>query len=83
MKCHASREIGGFPGLLIGSAIPGLGGGSIDAFHWKLSGHEVPFEQRLGGWHITKSHPFEISWAKHTGMIENGTTIKILNSPGM
>ena len=83
MKCHASKEMGGSPGLLIGSAIPGPGGGSIDAFRRKLSGHEVPFDQRFGGWHITGNHPFENSWANHTGMIENGTTIKIPNPPGM
>ena len=59
------------------------GGGSIDAFRRKLSGHEVPFDQRFGGWHITGNHPFENSWANHTGMIENGTTIKIPNPPGM
>jgi len=82
MNCHASQDIGGAPGLLIGSVIPGPGGGSIDAFRKKIFGHGVPFNQRFGGWHITGDHPFFNSWANQTGIMEKGNILKIPNSPG-
>ena len=82
MNCHASQDIGGAPGLLVGSVIPGPGGGSIDAFRKKVSGHGVPFEERFGGWHITGEHPFMKTWANQTGEMQNGNILKIPNPPG-
>ena len=82
MNCHASPDIGGAPGLLIASVVPGPGGGSIDAFRKKISGHGVPYEERFGGWHITGQHPFIKTWANQTGEMRDGNINKIPNPPG-
>jgi hypothetical protein len=82
MNCHASKEMGGAPGLLVGSVIPGPGGGTIDAFRRNIFGHDIPFAKRFGGWHITGENPFPQSWANQTGMMKSGQIHKILNPPG-
>ena len=81
MNCHASPDIGGAPGLLIGSVVPGPGGGSIDAFRKKISGHGVPYEERFGGWHITGQHPFIKTWANQTGEMRDGNINQNTQSP--
>ena len=82
MNCHASQDIGGAPGLLIGSVIPGQGGGSIDSFRKETSGHGVAFGKRFGGWHITGQHPFNETWANQIGEMQKGNIFKIPNPPG-
>ena len=82
MNCHASHEIGGAPALLLGSVIPGPGGGTIDAFRRNKFGHTIPYEKRFGGWHITGKNPFLNSWSNQIGMIKNEQIIKIPNPPG-
>ena len=82
MKCHASEETKGVPGLLLNSVIPGPGGGTIDAFRRGTFGHSVPYEQRYGGWHITGDHPFSNSWANYTGIMQDGIIKKVSNPPG-
>ncbi len=82
MKCHASEETKGVPGLLLSSVIPGPGGGTIDAFRRGIFGHSVPYEERFGGWHISGDHPFSNSWANYTGIMQGGIIKKIPNPPG-
>lgn len=82
MNCHANSDIGGVPGLLLSSVIPGPGGGSIDAFRQKKSGHSIPFDQRFGGWHLTGDQTFPSSWANATGIMSKGNVIKVPNPPG-
>ena len=82
MNCHASKEMGGAPGLLIGSVIPGPGGGTIDAFRRNVFGHNIPFAKRFGGWHITGENPFPQSWANQTGIMKSGQIHKVFNPPG-
>jgi len=82
MKCHASHEIGGAPGLLVSSVVAGPGGGTIDRFRKQDFGHGVSFNQRFGGWHITGEHPFNKSWANQTGMMINNEVHKVANPPG-
>ena len=82
MNCHASQDIGGIPGLLISSVVPGPGGGTIDRFRKDLTGHNIQFNDRFGGWHITGHNPFTKSWANHSGIMENGQIKRIENPPG-
>lgn len=82
MKCHASDDTGGAPGLLVGSVVPGPGGGTIDRFRNQDFGHGVSFNERFGGWHITGEHPFNKSWANHTGVMINNEIHKVANPPG-
>ncbi len=82
MNCHASPDIGGVPGLLISSVIPGPGGGSIDAFRQTQTGHSIPYDLRFGGWHLTGDHTFPTSWANSTGIMSKSVVTKVSNPPG-
>ena len=82
MNCHANADIGGIPGLLLSSVIPGPGGGSIDAFRQAETGHSIPYDLRFGGWHLTGSHTFPSSWANSTGVMSQSKVTKIPNPPG-
>ena len=82
MNCHANSDIGGAPGLLVSSVIPGPGGGSIDAFRQAETGHSIPYDLRFGGWHLTGSHTFPTSWANSTGVMSKSVVTKIPNPPG-
>ena len=82
MNCHANSDIGGIPGLLVSSVIPGPGGGSIDAFRQAETGHSIPYDLRFGGWHLTGSHTFPASWANSTGVMSKSNVTKIPNPPG-
>ena len=82
MNCHASPDIGGVPGLLISSVIPGPGGGSIDAFRQTQTGHSIPYDLRFGGWHLTGDHTFPTSWANSTGVMSKSVVTKVSTPPG-
>jgi hypothetical protein len=45
------------PGLIIESVVPGITGGGEKAFRREQSGHQIPLEQRFGGWHVTGTGP--------------------------
>ena len=82
MNCHASGDIGGVPGLLISSVVPGPGGGSLDAFRQAKSGHSVPFSERFGGWHVTGTHGILKHWGNLTGTLSSTVLKTIPNKPG-
>ena len=82
MNCHANADMGGVPGLLASSVIPGPGGGSIDAFRQTVTGHSIPYDLRFGGWHLTGDHTFPSSWANSTGVMNKDVITKIPNPPG-
>lgn len=82
MNCHASKDIGRIPGLLISSVIPGPGGGTLDRFRKNSTGHEIQFKDRFGGWHITGHNPFTNSWANYSGIMKNGQINRVDNLPG-
>ena len=82
MNCHASGEIGGAPGLLVSSVVPGPGGGSLDAFRQGKSGHDVPFHERFGGWHVTGRHGITKHWGNLTGTLSSAGLKTIPNKPG-
>jgi hypothetical protein len=82
MNCHASGDIGGAPGLLISSVVPGPGGGSLDAFRQGKSGHEVPFHERFGGWHVTGKHGITKHWGNVTGTLSPAGLKTIPNKAG-
>ncbi len=52
-NCHAGSFSHHVPGLFVESVIPGENGGPLDAYRREVSGHGVPFAERLGGWHVT------------------------------
>ena len=82
MNCHASDEMGGAPGLLVSSVVPGPGGGSLDAFRKEETGHGIPFSERFGGWHLTGRHGIKNHWGNLTGSLSPAGLKKIPNEPG-
>jgi len=72
MRCHASPDIGGAPGLLLRSVVPGSGGGSLDSMDGFYNGHSMPYAKRFGGWFITNAKPFHSSWANALGVMKSG-----------
>ena len=82
MNCHASSDVGGAPGLLISSVVPGPGGGSLDAFRQERTGHGIPFSERFGGWHLTGKHGIDEHWGNLTGELSPAGLRKIANPLG-
>lgn len=62
MTCHAPRHMEEIPGLVIESVVPGMTGGGEKAFRRERSGHDIPFEERFGGWHVTGAAGFTRHW---------------------
>lgn len=52
-NCHAPAYLQNIPALLVESVIPGMTGGGERAFRRERTGHDIPLEQRFGGWHVT------------------------------
>ena len=82
MNCHASPDIGGYPGLLVSSVVPGPGGGSLDSFRQEETGHGVALENRFGGWHLTGKHNISKHWGNLTGTLSPQGMTKFPNEPG-
>lgn len=53
MRCHAPASLQSIPALVIESVVPGMSGGGEKAFRRDRSGHDIPFDLRFGGWHVT------------------------------
>lgn len=53
MNCHAVAETRRVPGLSIRSVLPGDNWGKLVAYRDKQIGHQIPFNERFGGWHVT------------------------------
>ena len=53
MNCHAVAETRRIPGLSTRSVIPGSNWGKLVSFRDKEIGHQIPFSDRFGGWHVT------------------------------
>jgi hypothetical protein len=83
MNCHSVNETRRVPGITIRSVIPGPNWGALVSFRKKQIGHQVPFSERFGGWHVTgepgvSEHKGNLSGRKVDGkmvtdVIEPGT----------
>jgi hypothetical protein len=82
MNCHAGEDTGHVPGLLIKSVIPGPGGGSLTAYRTGRHGHDIPFSERFGGWHVTGQHGITQHWGNLTGRLRAGQLTTLTNLPG-
>lgn len=63
MTCHSTKHMQEIPGLVIESVVPGITGGGEKAFRRERSGHDIPFEERFGGYHLTGAPGFPQHWA--------------------
>ena len=65
MNCHAGPSTHRVPGLVVESVVPSITGGGVSAFRREQSGHGIPLDLRLGGWHVTGAGAF----TKHHGNV--------------
>jgi len=56
MGCHAGSATNFLPGPLGRSVFPGPDGRSLRSVPHELTGHEIPIEDRWGGWYVTGRH---------------------------
>ncbi|MFM1769034.1 MAG: hypothetical protein RJA22_1563 [Verrucomicrobiota bacterium] len=82
MNCHAGEDTGHVPGLLVKSVIPGPSGGSLTAYRSGRHGHDIPFADRFGGWHVTGQHGITQHWGNLTGRLQAGQLTTLSNLPG-
>ncbi len=69
MNCHAKPSVGNVPGIVIKSVLPGQRGGTIDSFRRGDIGHQIPFSERFGGWHVTGEHGIKKHWGNQIGTL--------------
>lgn len=83
MNCHAGRTSFGVPGLVAESVIATpSSGASLDGFRREMTGHTIPLNQRLGGWHVTGAHEKGQHLGNLLGEAEAGGYRTISNPPG-
>ncbi len=82
MNCHADTDTRHVPGLVIKSVIPGPNGGSLNSFRREQSGHQIPLEQRFGGWHLTGAGTLKKHWGNTLGQLSPAGLKKQIIEPG-
>ncbi|MEM0897231.1 MAG: hypothetical protein AAGJ79_10120, partial [Verrucomicrobiota bacterium] len=82
MNCHADLETRDIPGLLIKSSLPGPTGGTLRSFRDNRHGHDIPFEERFAGWHVTGKHNIKSHQGNAIGKMWKGELSKEEFLPG-
>lgn len=82
MNCHADEDTQFVPGLLIKSVMPGQRGGSLTAYRMGQMGHQIPFEERFGGWYVTGQGGLTNHWGNKTGQLSPQGLTTYLVEPG-
>jgi hypothetical protein len=82
MNCHSTADSRYIPGLVLQSVVPAPSGGSLDAFRKEETGHQVPYEQRFGGWYVTGQGSMTNHWANLIGRMRDGEVTKQMIEPG-
>lgn len=82
MNCHSGSETGFVPGLNIKSVIVGNRGGSLESFRVDLTGHDIPLNERFGGWYLTGAEGWTNHWANAIGRMFKGELTKEVIRPG-
>lgn len=76
MRCHATKQTGGVPGLLLSSVIPAETGGSLDNLNPGKPGHNLPYTRRFGGWFLTNQADNHNNWSNSIGVMNQKGQIK-------
>lgn len=56
MNCHAGEATRRLPGLIAESLLVSRAGSSLETYRRNVQGHQIPLEDRFGGWHLTGEH---------------------------
>ncbi|MFT5466987.1 MAG: hypothetical protein ACI8UO_002089 [Verrucomicrobiales bacterium] len=69
MNCHHDEDTRHVPGVVVKSVLPGQRGGTISTYRPGEVGHEIPFTERFGGWHVTGEHDIQKHWGNVMGQL--------------
>jgi hypothetical protein len=64
------------------SVVPAPSGGSLDAFRKEETGHQIPYDQRFGGWYVTGQGAMTNHWANLIGRMHDGEITRQMIEPG-
>jgi len=82
-NCHAGNATRRVPGLIAESLLPMASGASLETYRRDEQGHQIPLEQRFGGWHLTGGHHIPTTHANLMGVAtEAGKFDKVSAKPG-
>ncbi|GEP41297.1 hypothetical protein BGE01nite_05880 [Brevifollis gellanilyticus] len=82
-NCHAGNATRRVPGLIAESLLPMASGASLETYRRDEQGHQIPLDQRFGGWHLTGGHHLETTHANLMGVsTDAGKFNKVSAEPG-
>lgn len=82
-NCHAGSATRRVPGLIAESLLPMASGASLETYRRDEQGHQIPLEQRFGGWHLTGGHHLKTTHANLMGVtLGSGKFEKVPTEPG-
>jgi hypothetical protein len=82
MNCHAGNATRRLPGLIAESLLVSQAGSSLETYRRDVQGHQIPLEDRFGGWHLTGDHNLSSHKANVMGLARNGKIEKTAVPPG-
>lgn len=82
MNCHASSDLKSLPSLMAASTLPDVAGGSLESWRDVSVGHQVPWSERFGGWHVTDAPASAAPHSNLLGEYSQGRIQTLPNPPG-
>ena len=82
MNCHAGNATRRLPGLIAESLLVSRAGSSLETFRRDVQGHQIPLEDRFGGWHLTGQHNLTHNHANVMGIPNAGKNQIVPVEPG-
>ncbi len=80
--CHAGSATQYVPGLIAESVLVSMAGSSLETFRRDEQGHQIPLENRFGGWLLTGNHNLSKHEGNVAGQSEAGRVTRFDASPG-
>ncbi|WP_395737057.1 hypothetical protein [Prosthecobacter sp.] len=82
MNCHAGNATRRLPGLIAESLLVSRAGSSLETYRRDVQGHQIPLEDRFGGWHLTGEHNLTQNHANVMGIPNAGKNQIVSVDPG-
>lgn len=81
-NCHGGTATKRLPGLIAESLLVSQAGSSLETYRRDEQGHQIPLENRFGGWHLTGGHHISGHKANVIGFARPGKIEKMEIVPG-
>jgi len=81
-NCHGGTATKRLPGLIAESLLVSQAGSSLETYRRDEQGHQIPLENRFGGWHLTGKHHISGHKANVFGLARGGKIEKTEVVPG-